>query len=91
MSISASKRFCPCSKLKTKTETITQGFRAFEIAVGILGIALIGFGYWLSSKLFEAQFVTQNELFFAMTIILAACIIGTLLFYKGTVSFLLRK
>ncbi|MBU8596784.1 ABC transporter permease [Shouchella clausii] len=77
-------------QIKTKTETITQGFRAFEIAVGILGIVLIGFGYWLSSKLFEGQFVTQNELFFAMTIILAACIIGTLLFYKGTVSFVAK-
>ncbi|PTL23893.1 ABC transporter permease [Shouchella clausii] len=77
-------------QIKAKTETITQGFRAFEIAVGILGIVLIGFGYWLSSKLFEGQFVTQNELFFAMTIILAACIIGTLLFYKGTVSFVAK-
>ncbi|MFP7285834.1 ABC transporter permease [Shouchella clausii] len=77
-------------QIKTKTETITQGFRAFEIAVGILGIVLIGFGYWLSSKLFEGQFVTQSELFFAMMIILAACIIGTLLFYKGTVSFVAK-
>jgi bacitracin transport system permease protein len=77
-------------QIKAKTETITQGFRAFEIAVGILGIVLIGFGYWLSSKLFEGQFVTQSELFLAMTTILAACIIGTLLFYKGTVSFVAK-
>ncbi|GIN12465.1 bacitracin export permease protein BceB [Shouchella clausii] len=77
-------------QIKAKTETITKGFSAAEIAVGVLGIVLIGFGYWLSSKLFAGQFVTQNELFLAMTTILAACIIGTLLFYKGTVSFVAK-
>ncbi|MCM3378601.1 ABC transporter permease [Shouchella rhizosphaerae] len=76
--------------IKGKTEMVAQGLRAFEIAFGVLGIVLIGFGYWLSSKLFEGQFVTQNELFLAMTTILAACVFGTWLFYKGTVSFVAK-
>jgi bacitracin transport system permease protein len=66
----------------------------WEMLIGILGITLIGIGYYVSSKLFEGDFTTVNELFFAMVFILASVIIGTYLFYKGSVSFvanLIRK
>ncbi|MCM3124305.1 MULTISPECIES: ABC transporter permease [Bacillaceae] len=66
----------------------------WEMMIGILGITLIGIGYYVSSKLFEGDFTTVNELFFAMVFILASVIIGTYLFYKGSVSFianLIRK
>ncbi|CAM3859092.1 FtsX-like permease family protein [Mesobacillus thioparans] len=66
----------------------------WEMLIGILGITLIGIGYYVSSKLFEGDFTTMNELFFAMVFILASVIIGTYLFYKGSVSFianLIRK
>lgn len=66
----------------------------FEMIIGVLGVALIGVGYYVSSKLFSGDFKTINELFMAMTFILASVIIGTYLFYKGSVRFifhLIRK
>lgn len=66
----------------------------WEMLIGILGVALIGSGYYVSSLLFEGDFTTMNELFLAMVFILASVIIGTYLLYKGSVSFfanLIRK
>lgn len=60
----------------------------FEMIIGGAGIALIALGYLISSRLFGGDFVTMNELFMAMIIILASVIIGTYLFYKGSVSFI---
>lgn len=60
----------------------------WEMLVGVLGIALIGVGYYVSSKLFEGDFTSVNELFSAMVFILASVIFGTYLFYKGSVSFI---
>lgn len=56
--------------------------------VGALGIVFILSGYYVSSELFSGKFKTMNELFFAMSFILGTVIIGTYLFYKGSVSFL---
>ncbi|WP_251551037.1 ABC transporter permease [Neobacillus muris] len=66
----------------------------WEIIIGLAGILLVGLGYYLSSKLFSGDFVTMQELFLAMIAILGSVIIGTYLFYKGSVSFifhLIRK
>ncbi|AXI00153.1 ABC transporter permease [Sporosarcina sp. PTS2304] len=60
---------------------------AFQIVLGIIGIVLIVFGYYLSSRLFSDLFV-GNQLFLAMITILASVIVGTYLFYKGSVSFI---
>ncbi|MCI2253615.1 ABC transporter permease [Domibacillus sp. PGB-M46] len=60
----------------------------WEICIGLLGIVLIATGYFVSSKLFGGDFTTMNELFGAMAFILASVIIGTYLFYKGSVRFL---
>jgi bacitracin transport system permease protein len=66
----------------------------WEMLIGIVGMLLISSGYYVSSLLFEGDFTTTNELFFAMIFILGSVIIGTYLFYKGSVSFianLIRK
>lgn len=66
----------------------------FGVIIGIIGMILIVSGYYVSSKLFDGDFTTMGELTFAMIFILAAVIIGTYLFYKGSVSFifnLIRK
>lgn len=66
----------------------------FEMTIGIIGIVFIILGYFVSSKLFGGDFKTMNELFGAMIFILGSVIIGTYLFYKGSVSFifnLIRK
>lgn len=60
----------------------------WEVLIGLLGIALIATGYFVSSKLFGGDFTSMNELFVAMAFILASVIIGTYLFYKGSVRFL---
>ncbi|WP_240377040.1 FtsX-like permease family protein [Bacillus piscicola] len=58
-----------------------------QALVGILGIGLIVFGYYLSSRLFSSEFF-GNQLFIVMLMILASVILGTYLFYKGSVSFI---
>lgn len=66
----------------------------FEMIIGIAGIGLIALGYFISSRLFSGDFVTMTEFSIAMITILASVIIGTYLFYKGSVSFifhLIRK
>ena len=63
----------------------------FGAIIGIIGIILIVSGYYVSSKLFDGDFTTMNELTLAMGFILAAVIIGTYLFYKGSVSFIFNQ
>lgn len=65
-----------------------------EIFIGVLGLGLIIFGYYLSTKLFDGQFVMMEQMFMAMLVILASVIIGTYFFYKGSIRFifnLIRK
>lgn len=81
-------------RILSSTEVKVKKLSIFEAAIGILGIVLIGTGYYVSSKLFDGDFTTMTELFLAMTFILASVIIGTYFFYKGSVSFifhLIRK
>lgn len=60
----------------------------FEILLGVLGIALILGGYYVSTQLFGGRFTEMGDLMWAMIFILASVIIGTYLFYKGSVSFI---
>ena len=60
----------------------------WEMLIGILGLLVIISGYYISSKLFTGDFTTMTELFLAMIYILGSVIIGTYLFYKGSVSFI---
>lgn len=81
-------------RVTSKTEGKVKKLSLFEMFLGILGIALIIIGYYVSSKLFGGDFTTMVELMLAMLFILGSVIIGTYLFYKGSVSFifnLIRK
>ena len=60
----------------------------FEITFGAMGIVLIVSGYYISSRLFDGDFTTISKLFMAMIFILGSVIIGTYLFYKGSVTFI---
>ncbi|MCA0972115.1 ABC transporter permease [Halobacillus litoralis] len=65
-----------------------------EVIIGVLGILLIGTGYYVSSVLFDGDIVRVELIFGAMLFILFTVILGTYLFYKGSVSFighLIRK
>ncbi|WP_071394007.1 ABC transporter permease [Bacillus tuaregi] len=75
-------------RVKSSTEEKVKKVSFFEMLYGMAGILLIVSGYYVSSKLFGGHFTTMNELFMAMVFILAAVIMGTYLFYKGSVRFL---
>ncbi|MGX6444435.1 FtsX-like permease family protein [Neobacillus sp. K501] len=81
-------------RVTSSAEERVKKLSIFEMTIGIFGIVLIILGYFVSSKLFGGDFKTMNELFGAMIFILGSVIIGTYLFYKGSVSFifnLIRK
>lgn len=74
--------------LTSSTESNVKKTSKLEIIIGIGGLFLIGSGYYVSSKLFDGDFSGMTGLFIAMGYTLASVIIGTYLFYKGSVSFI---
>lgn len=70
------------------TQERVKKLSVWEILTGILGIGLILFGYYVSTRLFSGDITETNELLMAMIAILGSVIIGTYLFYKGSVSFI---
>lgn len=77
-------------RVTSSTEGKTEKISILEIIIGILGIIFIASGYYISAKLFDGSFISMNSLSIAMLSILALVIIGTYLFYKGSVRFLLN-
>lgn len=80
-------------RVTTVTQQRVKKMTVFQAIIGVFGILLIVFGYYLSSRLFSSVFL-GNQLFLVMIVILASVIVGTYLFYKGSVSFifnLIRK
>lgn len=75
-------------KVTSSTEDKVKKISFFQMLIGALGILLILTGYYVSSELFGGKFKTINELFVAMSFILGSVIIGTFLFYKGSVTFI---
>ncbi|MGD6849449.1 FtsX-like permease family protein [Rossellomorea aquimaris] len=75
-------------RVRSSTETKVKKMSKFEIIIGILGMTLVASGYYVSSKLFGGDFTTMPQLFGAMLVILGSVILGTYLFYKGSVSFI---
>ncbi|MBR0627239.1 ABC transporter permease [Bacillus altitudinis] len=72
----------------SSTEQRVKKISVFEIIIGVLGIAFISSGYYISSQLFTGTYTSMFALLLAMIYILASVIIGTFLFYKGSVSFI---
>ncbi|SDD28004.1 bacitracin transport system permease protein [Priestia aryabhattai B8W22] len=77
-------------RVTSSTEGKTKKISILEIIIGILGMTFIASGYYISAKLFDGSFTSMNALAIAMISILASVIIGTYLFYKGSVRFLLN-
>ena len=81
-------------RVTSKSQGKVKKLSVWEHVMGVLGIALIASGYYVSSQLFEGTVTTINGLFIAMIYVLAAVIIGTYFLYKGSVRFvsnLIRK
>ncbi|ETI67232.1 FtsX-like permease family protein [Neobacillus vireti] len=75
-------------RVVSTTEGKVKKMSVFEIIIGIIGVVLIISGYYISTKLLSGDFTTVTGLFGAMIYILGSVIIGTYLFYKGSVSFI---
>lgn len=60
----------------------------WDIIIGVLGLAFIGAGYAYSARLFSGDLTSMTQLMIAMITILGLVIIGSYLFYKGSVRFL---
>jgi bacitracin transport system permease protein len=81
-------------RVTSTTEGNVKKLSVFEMIIGIAGIGLILLGYSISSRLFSGDLTSMTQLSISMITILASVIIGTYLFYKGSVSFifhLIRK
>ena len=63
-------------------------FSAFPMIMGAIGLALIIYGYYASTKLFSPE--TGSNLLLSMVIILATTIGGTYFVFRYSVSFLLN-
>ncbi|PIC83240.1 ABC transporter permease [Sporosarcina sp. P1] len=74
-------------RVTTVTQQRVKKMSIFQAIIGVFGILLIVFGYYLSSRLFSSVFL-GNQLFLVMIVILASVVLGTYLFYKGSVSFI---
>lgn len=73
-------------QVKSTAEERVKKPSVFQWMFGFLGIALIVIGYYVSSKLFDGDFNSINELSAAMLFILGSVIIGTYFFYKGSIT-----
>lgn len=77
-------------RFNTTTQTRVRKMSLWEVLTGLLGIGFIAAGYYVSTELFSGKYTEMTELMIAMILILGLVIIGTYLFYKGSVSFLLN-
>ncbi|MEC0126639.1 ABC transporter permease [Paenibacillus pabuli] len=75
-------------RVTSTTEQQVQKMSAGQVVIGILGIALIVFGYILSARMFSGEVMDMQQLMYTMILILFSVILGTYMFYKGSVSFL---
>lgn len=81
-------------RVLSSSEEMVKRISVWEILMGIAGLFLISSGYYMSSKMFDGDLTSATMLFLTMIYILGSVIIGTYLFYKGSVRFifhLIRK
>ncbi|WP_339259916.1 ABC transporter permease [Paenibacillus sp. FSL R5-0713] len=81
-------------RVSSTSEQQVQKMSFGQMIVGVLGIALMVYGYFVSARLFSGEAMDMQQLMYTMILILFSVILGTYLFYKGSVSFifnLIRK
>ncbi|CAH1230881.1 Bacitracin export permease protein BceB [Paenibacillus allorhizoplanae] len=74
----------------TSTQAKVKQMSKAEAILGFIGLCLVLLGYYVSSKLFSGSIMTAPALLSSMLFILASVIIGTYLFYKGSVRLILN-
>lgn len=75
-------------RVSATSEQQVQKMSFGQMIVGVLGIALIVYGYFMSARLFSGEAMDMQQLMYTMILILFSVILGTYLFYKGSVSFI---
>ncbi|MGN7411705.1 FtsX-like permease family protein [Paenibacillus sp. SAF-068] len=75
-------------RVSATSEQQVQKMSFGQMIVGVLGIALIVYGYFVSARLFSGEAMDMQQLMYTMILILFSVILGTYLFYKGSVSFI---
>ncbi|WP_144560340.1 ABC transporter permease [Shouchella miscanthi] len=76
---------------RKRTEIVVKKLSVWEIITGIVGIALIGSGYYVSTILLSDTFAgSPSILFLGMGYTLGSVILGTYLSYRGSVSLLAK-
>lgn len=65
-------------------------FSGFQMLLGFIGLLLIGYGYYLSTTLFELESDNPNMLFYKMIAILGSTIGGTFFVFRFSVAFILN-
>jgi len=78
-------------KATSKAEQKMKKMNPLQILLGIIGIGLIIYGYYLSSVLFELdKTVTITDLYIRMGSILGSVIIGTFLMFRYSIAFIMN-
>ena len=65
-------------------------FSGFQMFLGFIGLVLIGYGYYLSTTLFELDSDNVNMLLYKMIAILGSTIGGTYFVFRFSVAFVLN-
>lgn len=78
-------------KATSKAEQKMKKMNPFQILLGIIGIGLIIYGYYLSTILFELdKTVTLTDLYIKMGMVLGSVIIGTFLMFRYSIAFIMN-
>nr|WP_106781832.1 ABC transporter permease [Lysinibacillus timonensis] len=74
-----------------KADERIKRFSLFQIIMGLLGILLVAYGYYESTRLFSIEDEgAMKNLFLNMLLILASTILGTFLFFRFSVAFIMN-
>ncbi|TQE91000.1 FtsX-like permease family protein [Ureibacillus terrenus] len=73
-----------------KADERVKKFSPFHMMMGIVGICLIAYGYYDSTRLFSVEGATTNNLLVNMLLILGSSILGTYLFFRYSVALIMN-
>lgn len=73
-----------------KADERIKNFSLFHMIMGLIGIGLIAYGYFDSTRLFSVDGGTTDDLFTNMWIILGSTIVGTYLFFRFSVALIMN-
>lgn len=78
-------------KATSKADQKMKKMNPFQIILGIIGIGLISYGYYLSTVLFAIdKTISANDLYRKMGLILGSVIIGTFLVFRYSIAFIMN-